>query len=128
MEFAIDKDAPKVTGVKDGLFYNEAVTPVVTDKNLNTVTLNGADYVSGTEITADGEYTLIAKDYAGKTTKVKFTIDTTKSEISIAGKKNAWTNTQSFDVTITEKNLDKVYYAWTGTYKNTNTEENSEQK
>ena len=123
--FEIDKNAPVIEGVTDEKLYNTDVTPIITDKenNLSTITLNGKDYVSGTAITEDGTYELIAKDLAGNEEKVSFTIDKTLSEIEIKGKQNKWTNTQTFDVIIKEKNLDKVYYAWTGTYSNYDTHE-----
>lgn len=125
IEFAIDKDKPIVKGVENGKYYNEPVTPTITDKhgNLDKVTLNGKDYVSGTEITEEGTYELIATDKAKNSRKVTFTIDKTLPGIKIKGKKNKWTNTQTFDVIVTEKNLDKVYYAWTGTYSNYDTPE-----
>jgi len=123
IEFAIDKDKPAIKGVTDGKYYNTSVTPTVTDKNLDKVTLNGKDYVSGTEITEEGTYELIATDKAKNTRKVTFTIDTTLPKIAISAKQNKWTNTHPVTITVTEKNLDKVYYAWTGTYKNTDSDE-----
>ena len=123
IEFAIDKDKPAIKGVTDGKYYNTSVTPTVTDKNLDKVTLNGKDYVSGTEITEEGTYTLIATDKANNTRKVTFTIDTTLPKVAISAKQNKWTNTHPVTITVTEKNLDKVYYAWTGTYKNTDSDE-----
>ncbi|HSQ22357.1 MAG TPA: SdrD B-like domain-containing protein, partial [Coriobacteriia bacterium] len=60
--FTIDTTAPvvEVTGVTDGGLYDAPVTPVVTISGATseTVTLNGAPYVSGTEVSADGTYTL----------------------------------------------------------------------
>ena len=80
----IDKTQPKISGVENGKTYEEAVTPNVTDENLETVTLtrdgnivNG--YTNGQEITANGQYRLTAIDKAGNETTVEFTIE--KEEI-----------------------------------------------
>lgn len=80
----IDKTAPQISGVENGKTYEEAVTPNVTDENLETVTLtrdgnivNG--YTNGQEITANGQYRLTAIDKAGNETTVEFTIE--KEEI-----------------------------------------------
>lgn len=73
-EFGIDKDKPRVSGVSNNGEYTEPVTITVTDLNLDTVTLNGQAFVSGTEVSSPGTYTLIAKDKANNTTTIKFTI------------------------------------------------------
>lgn len=77
IEFAIDKDKPKIEGVVDGGLYNYDIVPTITDKNLDKVTLNDKDYVVGTPIAEDGEYTIVAKDKAGNKHTVTFTIDKT---------------------------------------------------
>lgn len=84
---AVDDIPPQVTisGVTDGIFYREAVTPQVSviESNLanQTLTLNGQPYVAGTPIAADGSYTLTvtATDIAGQTVTVSrsFMIDRT---------------------------------------------------
>ena len=71
----IDKDAPVITGVSNNMVYGNSATAIITDENLDTVTLNGVNYVSGTPITTAGDYTLVAKDKASNTTVVKFTIE-----------------------------------------------------
>ncbi|SFI17485.1 DUF5050 domain-containing protein, partial [Parapedobacter indicus] len=72
--FTIDKTAPVVTGVEDGGYYNENVTPAF---NEGTATLNGDAFTSGTEITDAAEYALVVTDAAGNETTVNFTIDKT---------------------------------------------------
>ena len=76
-EFGIDKDSPKISGVKDGGYYNTAVTPIVKESNLVSLTLNGEAYESGTPISAEGKYVLVATDIVGHKTTVEFTIDIT---------------------------------------------------
>ncbi|WP_066248534.1 Ig-like domain-containing protein [Neobacillus drentensis] len=71
--FTIDKTAPVVSGVKDGI-YNQDVTITFDD---GKATLNGNDFISGTTVSADGAYTFVASDEAGNKTTVTFTIDKT---------------------------------------------------
>ena len=70
----IDKTAPVITGVENGKRYTSSVTPVITDANLVSVTLNGEEFTSGTTISEKGEYTLIATDITGNKTIVEFSI------------------------------------------------------
>lgn len=84
VEFVVDTKAP-VINVVNGAHYNK-VTPEITDTNINTITLNGNTYVSGTEINEDGEYTIIATDKAGNKTEVTFVID--KNAVTITGVDN----------------------------------------
>ncbi|OME73005.1 hypothetical protein BK120_32750, partial [Paenibacillus sp. FSL A5-0031] len=72
VNFVIDTVAPIVTGVADGGIYKEKVT---VSYNEGTATLNGTAFTSGTEITADGSYTLVVTDAAGNATTVNFVID-----------------------------------------------------
>ena len=83
--FTIDLTDPEITGVEDGKSYNTPVTPVITDANIDTIKLNDNDFVSGTTISAEGKYTLVATDKAGRTTIVTFIIDTTPANIALAG-------------------------------------------
>ena len=69
----IDKDAPTISGVSNAE-YQISVTPIIEDENLDTVKLNGEDFVSGTEIKKNGEYRLVATDKAGNKSTVNFTI------------------------------------------------------
>lgn len=102
--FEIDKNAPVIEGVTDEKLYNTDVTPIITDKenNLSTITLNGKDYVSGTAITEDGTYELVAKDLAGNEEKVSFTIDKTAAELSYKLSSDEFNNNRTNkDVTVT---------------------------
>ncbi len=113
-EIEIDMTAPTVTGVEEGKYYNSPVTATITDKNDVVATLNGNNYVSGTEITEDGNYTLVAKDAIGNTTTVKFVIDKTLPAISVKANGNTGSKyvyqKLNFTITVTETNLDKIYY------------------
>lgn len=76
----IDKTSPVITGVKNNEIYKEPITPIITDDNLNTISLTKDgkainNYTSGTKLEEDGEYILIATDKAGNTTKVEFKIN-----------------------------------------------------
>lgn len=76
----IDKTQPKISGVENGKTYEKAVTPNVTDENLEKITLikDGSpvsNYMNGQEITTNGKYTLTATDSAGNETTVEFTIE-----------------------------------------------------
>lgn len=118
VDFAVDKDAPSINGVKNGAYYNTTVTPTIADKkdNLATVTLNGNDYTSGTPITEEGEYTLVAKDYAGNTKTVKFTIDTTAPVLTYklsSDELNKNRTNEDVTVTITSNEELKAVENWT---------------
>lgn len=80
IEFGIDKDKPKISGVTNGASYKSGVTPVITDLNLDkvTYTFNGGEaqeYIEGMTFSEPGEYTIKAVDKAGNTTTVTFTIE-----------------------------------------------------
>ena len=95
VRFVIDKTAPviTITGVTNNGHYNVDVNPAtnVTDTYLksSSVTLNGQTFVSGTPISAEGEYVLSVsgEDEAGNSTAqtVRFVIDKTAPVITIAG-------------------------------------------
>ena len=73
--FTIDKTPPEVTGVENNGKYTNSVTPIVKDNNNKVMaTLNGEPFVSGTTISAKGEYELIVKDEAGNEVIFKFSI------------------------------------------------------
>ena len=81
-----DTVAPEITGVTDKAIYNNAVTPVAKDENLDTIELSKDEeivenYKNNMEISDEGKYELVAKDKAGNTTTVTFTIDKTAPEI-----------------------------------------------
>ncbi len=113
IKVVFDKSAPKITGVENGKYYNTSVTPVITDKNIASVTLNGNPY-DGNPISEDGEYTLVVMDKVGQKKTVTFTIDKTNPKAEIGGTTGSkyWKQPYEFTVKITEKNLDSVYYVW----------------
>ncbi len=96
VHFAIDRTAPvvNVLDVVDGSLVDVDVTPIIaiTDAHLvsTSITLNGAPFVSGTAVSADGDYTLRASaaDAAGNLSPeavVHFTIDKTAPLVTITG-------------------------------------------
>lgn len=116
----IDKVAPVITGVEDGITYENSATAIITDENLDTVTLNGNEYVSGTKINEAGSYTLIAKDTAGNTTTVKFQVEKryTVTFKDYKGVISTQTVTSSSELNIptvtgyTSKNVTYVFAKW----------------
>lgn len=83
VEFTIDKTVPAITGVENGKQYLHEVTPVISDNNIDTITLNDEPFVSGTTITADGKYTLKVTDKAGNSTTIEFRIGRIKTSIEL---------------------------------------------
>lgn len=79
----IDKTKPTITGVEDGKQYLHEVTPVISDNNIDTITLNDESFVSGTTITADGKYTLKVTDKAGNSRTIEFRIGRIKTSIEL---------------------------------------------
>ncbi|WP_053361178.1 Ig-like domain-containing protein [Bacillus sp. FJAT-27251] len=79
VSFTIDKTAPVVSGVVNNQSYKVNVTPVF---NEGTATLNGNTFLSGTVVSAEGDYTLVVRDLAGNETTVKFTIDKTAAVLT----------------------------------------------
>lgn len=71
-----DITAPVISGIESGATYYTTQKVTVTDKNLNTVTLNG-NVVNG-NVTLDGNkdvtYTIVATDKAGNSTTVTVTM------------------------------------------------------
>ncbi|XEC95624.1 S-layer homology domain-containing protein [Paenibacillus tarimensis] len=80
--FTIDKTAPVVDGVTDGGVHNTDRTIAITETNPDSVTLNGGAFTPGETVTAEGEYTLAARDLAGNEKTVTFTIDKTAPMIN----------------------------------------------
>lgn len=129
VEFLIDSTLPviEISGVTDGQITNQILVPVVTitDENLiqQTISLNGANYISGTAITTEGLYQLnvSAQDSAGNqvSQSVSFEIDRTAPVVTISGVVNgqvsnsdispvvsaADTNLQSTNITLNGENF-----------------------
>jgi uncharacterized lipoprotein NlpE involved in copper resistance len=80
--FVIDKTVPFVAGVTDGAYYNHDVTINYSDLYLAGATLNGAPFISGTVVTAEGSYTLVVTDLAGNVTTIHFVIDKTNPAVA----------------------------------------------
>ncbi|MBI5548879.1 MAG: hypothetical protein HY901_33780, partial [Deltaproteobacteria bacterium] len=95
IHFTIDDTAPEVgiQGVEDTHHYKVAVTPVVTVSDANpfssTVTLNELVFASGTTITEQGEYALVANAVDLALNEggaiARFVVDWTAPQIEIAG-------------------------------------------
>lgn len=71
-----DTTAPVILGIKNGKTYYTTQKVTVTDKNIDSITLNGE--TAGNEITLDGNkeatYTIVATDKAGNSTTVTVTM------------------------------------------------------
>lgn len=81
----IDKTPPVITGVEKNKQYIDKAKPVITDENLSDVKLylnsyQVKDYVTGSEISGEGFYKIVATDKAGNETTVEFTIMESASE------------------------------------------------
>lgn len=97
-----DTTAPMVSGVLNDSYVNSLVSLTISDDASFIATLNGENYITGTEIKEDGVYTLVVVDSSFNDTVVTFTIDKTAPKTSAA---NILINGNS--------NNDKVFY---GTY------------
>lgn len=93
----VDTVIPKLTieDVIEGTFYNKDVLPKITTDDetaIETITLNGKNYVKGTAINSDNSYELIAKaeDEAGNIgeASVNFVLDKTMPTITIKNIEN----------------------------------------
>ena len=92
-DFIIDKSEPsiEIIGVAEGQFFSIDLAPTITisDPNLDTssIELNGVPYISGTLISTEGTYILVAaaSDIAGNSvsTTVNFVIDKTPPTIDV---------------------------------------------
>ncbi|MBM7609091.1 hypothetical protein JOD29_002357 [Lysinibacillus composti] len=84
VEFSIDQTPPTVTGVEHQHFYNESVTPSLSDGTAK-LSKNGEEefsFTSGTSISDEGYYLLTATDVVGNLALVEFTIDKTAPTIN----------------------------------------------
>lgn len=95
ISFNIDKTLPTINidGIFNNFYYNKSVAPTIdiSDKNIKEKSslLNGNNFVSGTEVTSEGEHELMAKgldmaDNSNENTFL-FTIDKTKPSVAING-------------------------------------------
>ena len=80
-EPAWQTDAVLISGVKDGGVYKREVA---VDFSEGTAVLNGTPYEPNTPITAEGAHCLQITDLSGRTRTVRFTLDFTPPEITIA--------------------------------------------
>ncbi|WP_164744463.1 S-layer homology domain-containing protein [Paenibacillus xylaniclasticus] len=97
----LDTIPPVVTGIADGDVKNTDVTITFDGSG----TLNGNSFSSGTSVTAEGTYTLVAVDAAGNMTTVHFTIDKTAPDGSVVINGGA-AETNDTTVTLTISNPD----------------------
>ncbi len=102
-----DTEGPSVIGIADGGYANGEITLIVTDYHGYEATLNGAKFVSGTKISADGEYELIATDQLGNERRISFTIDSVDPVISVT---DGTYQKANLTPVITEDNFDYVIY------------------
>jgi hypothetical protein len=91
----IDKDPPVISGVSFNGFYNTARTITFTE---GVVTLNGITIESGTVVSTEGKYTIVATDSLGNSITINFTLDFTNPIITISDFSTLPTNQ---DVTVT---------------------------
>ena len=100
-----DTTAPMVSGVLNDSYVNSLVSLTISDDASFIATLNGENYITGTEINEDGTYTLVVVDSSFNDTVVTFTIDTTAPVFT--GIQNGH---QYPEVTLglTEENIDEV--------------------
>jgi hypothetical protein len=95
LSFAIDLTPPviSIAGVTQGEITQNNLSPTFTESDAHpgpiTATLNGQPFILGTQITNEGDYTLVvtATDQAGNSSSqtISFSIDRTPPVISISG-------------------------------------------
>jgi len=88
----LDTAKPVVSGVMIGEVYNSNRTITF---NEGSATLNGDSYISGSDVTDEGNYTLIVTDEAGNVTNIKFTIDKTAPAVSGVTEGSSYNTDQS---------------------------------
>ena len=76
----LDGTSPVITGIKDGKIYCEAQTVTITEKYVDTVTVNGTTVTldttgSFTLAPADGEQKIVVTDKAGNTAEMTVTVN-----------------------------------------------------
>lgn len=87
-KFTIDGVKPKVTGVKNGKYYNKTKKIKFSDKGtgIEKATLNGKAVKSGKKVSKTGRYTLKVYDKAGNCTTTKFYLDKVKPKVTVKKK------------------------------------------
>jgi hypothetical protein len=95
VSFVIDKTAPVILGVENNKPYNTSRTITFNEGN---GLLNGVQFNTGTEVTAEGTYVLTVTDLAGNQTTINFVIDKTPPVITVGSYSTLPTNQ---DVTVT---------------------------
>ena len=76
----LDGTSPVITGIEDGKTYCEAQTVTITEKYVDTVTVNGTAVTldatgSFTLAPADGEQKIVVTDKAGNTAEMTVTVN-----------------------------------------------------
>ena len=76
----LDGTSPVITGIEDGKTYCEAQTVTITEKYVDTVTVNGTEVTldengSFTLAPADGEQRIVVTDKAGNTAEMSVTVN-----------------------------------------------------
>ena len=76
----LDGTSPVITGIEDGKIYCEAQTVTITEKYVDTVTVNGTEVTldennSFTLAPADGEQKIVVTDKAGNTAEMTVTVN-----------------------------------------------------
>ncbi len=89
----VDSTLPEITldGVENGGATNGNVTLATTEETATlTVYLNGEEiaYTAGDELTAEGEYRVVATDLANNSVEVTFSIDKTAPVLTLTGVEN----------------------------------------
>ena len=108
-----DTTAPEISGVDNNKWYENSVSVTINDESEYTAILkdedgNSVPYVSGSEITEEGNYTLTVTDIEGNETSVTFGIDNTAPTIEIAGNPTEWQNTDAVLTITASDNLSGV--------------------
>lgn len=118
INFTIDNVPPVITGIVDGTTYNQAVTPVNAENDVESVVLTKDGRVDGSyttlaQITGDGVYELTVADKAGNSTTVKFTIDTQVKDVKYTTSNNNKPTQGPVIVTISAKEKLQPIDGWT---------------
>ncbi|MGN0458542.1 MAG: chitobiase/beta-hexosaminidase C-terminal domain-containing protein [Eubacterium sp.] len=81
----LDATAPVISGVENGKTYCEEQTVIVTDKYLDTVTLDGVaitlDASNQFTLPTNGEQTIVATDKSGNKTQITVTVKTGHTDL-----------------------------------------------